>query len=222
MNYRIFIIIFYFILFFLFPVKAYFDVKDIDRLDKVIYYSTNSLLFEDVLKTTQCFDNRIQTSCKEFCYPEGKVLMEKFLYLREKECGFIWQVSPSHIMYKNPPEKNPFYEFGLFLSKEDLKHNVPKKIRLMLYEQQLYHINKDYRFPDQPVYVNEIIIYVQKKEGWQFWNINNFNQTIKESTGFPENIKQRWFKIIIEDIYDNNSYLSISEFYYQDNFFHPL
>jgi hypothetical protein len=223
MNLRSIIIGFYLFFFIFFPVKSYFDVEKLNQLDKIIFYSSNSLLIQNELKTEQCIDGNILTSCKEICkesFSNSMSYKNNFLYLNKGECGFVWQISPSHIMYKFPPEKNQLFRFGIYLSEEDHKNRIPKRIRLILYQQQLYHINKDYRFPDQPVYTHEIILNLEKKIGWQFWNLQAFNEYIKVSNGFPENIKQRWLKIIIEDTYNKDKdYLSISEFYYQDQFF---
>jgi translation elongation factor EF-Tu-like GTPase len=86
----------------------------------------------------------------------------------------------------------------------------------------LYHINRDYRFPDQPIYEKETLLHVENKKGWQYWNIEEFNDNLEESKQFPENVYQRWFKIVVEDVYNKQSErISISEFYYQDEFLSP-
>lgn len=205
-----------------FPIKSYMQTKKIDFIDEPVIYSSNSILLSD-LKTNHCIDKNLSTSCFEICKPVNiNKTIDHFLFLNKNECGFVIQISPTHIMYKNPPEKNVLSRFGVYISKRDLEYNIPKKIKLQLYEQQLYHINRDYRFPDQPTYSDEIELTVQKKEGWQFWDIQKFNNTIKDSNGFPEHIKQRWLKIIIEELYESkHNKISITEFYYQDLFFSP-
>jgi hypothetical protein len=178
-------------------------------------------LFEEELKTEQCIDKKITTSCFEIC-PDGSSIKENVLFIKTNECAFVWQISPSHVMSKFPPKKNPLRRFGIYLSEDDLKYKIPKKIRLILYQQKLYHINRDYRFPDQPIYEKEILLHVENKKGWQYWNIEEFNDNLEESKQFPENVYQRWFKIVVEDVYNKQSEkISISEFYYQDEFLSP-
>ncbi len=203
------------------PIRAYFSIKDKEFLDKTVVYSTHSFLLEDKLKTEQCFDKKITTSCFEICsyFTSTK---EDYLYIKPYECAYVWQISPSHVMMKFPPEKNPLRRFGIYLSENDLKYKIPKKIRLILYQQKLYHINRDYRFPDQPIYEKEILLNIENKKGWQYWKIEEFNDDLKESKHFPINVYQRWFKIVIEDVYNKEKEkISISEFYYQDEFLNP-
>jgi len=215
------ILLIFLFFFLMLPIRAYFTVKNMDFLDKAVFYSTNSFLFEEESKTEQCIDKKITTSCFEIC-PDGSSIKENVLFIKPNECAFVWQISPSHVMSKFSPEKNPLRRFGIYLSEDDLKYKIPKKIRLILYQQKLYHINRDYRFPDQPIYEKEILLHVENKKGWQYWNIEEFNDNLEESKQFPENVYQRWFKIVVEDVYNKQSEkISISEFYYQDEFLSP-
>jgi len=215
---KILLLLFYFFFFLIFPIKSYFTIKKLDSLDQTVIYSSHSFLLENQLRTQQCIDNKIDTSCFEICF-DNLTSKEKTLYIKNNECAFVWQISPSHNMGKFPPKKNRLYRFGIYLSESDIKYSIPKKIRLMLYQQKLYHINRDYRFPDQPVYEKEVELYVKNQKGWQYWNIEEFNVNLKESKQFPDNVYQRWFKIVIEDVYNpQKQKISISEFFYQDEF----
>jgi hypothetical protein len=85
-----------------------------DFLNKVVFYSTNSFWFEEV-KTEQCIDKKITTSCFEIC-PDGSSIKENVLFIKPNECAFVWQISPSHVMSKFPPKKKSSSTFwNLFI-----------------------------------------------------------------------------------------------------------
>ncbi|MCS7205229.1 MAG: hypothetical protein NZ853_05990 [Leptospiraceae bacterium] len=214
-----FVFLVYAALVFLFHIRSFWEVKDWQYLDKPIVYSTHYYFLD--LQPENCFDKNLKTSCKELCnFREVSFVEHQTLKIDVQECAFVWQISPTHQMDCHPPKRNLLKTFGLFLSQEDLKNQIPKRIRLELYTQKLYQINHEYRFPDQPVLESFLVLDVSKKEGWQFWNISSFNQSLRESKGFSENIYQRWLKIQIEEVHHpERSTLTITEFFYQDEFF---
>lgn len=219
---RNFILLFllYFLLLFLFPVRYYFTMDKYTGTGEMLY-STHFFL-EKSTEIENCIDGNVKTSCKEYCHfsRHGELREGDYLTVHPGECAFVWQISPSHRMDVFPPEANILENFGIYLSNEDLAYGVPETIILDLYLQKLYQINHDYRFPDQPIYAGSLTLKVEKKEGWQFWDISGFNRYLLPSRGFPDNVYQRWLKIRITGVHNpGNSIVSLSELAYRDGFF---
>lgn len=76
----------------------------------------------------------------------------------------------------------------------------PRRIRLSYFEQQLYHINHDYRFPDQPVFVAGREFSLADSADEQLLSLAFVPQP-RESSGFPDQVKARWFRIEILDVF---------------------
>ncbi len=194
-------------------------MKHINNFRKPVFYSSFSFLFPE-LDLYKCFDKNLQTSCSEF------VIHNQYYSFSEQpeelkilpgEIAIVREVSPSHRLNTFPPEKNPIIDFRIYFNEEDLKNAIPKKIRLVFYEQKLYHINNDFRFPDQPEKIQQIELKIQKKSGWQIFQLPPFK--IEDSFVFPKNMNQRWAKIIIDEVYPSDSRkISIGEIYFYDNF----
>lgn len=215
--YSLFIL--YFGLIFFFPIRSYHKIKNIYYFDKPIWYSRFSFFTKEV-NLEHCFDKNLETSCYEF-YSQNLIKAQpKELKISPEETAFVLELSPTHHMGFYPPKINPLLEFWVYLSKEDLKYNIPKEILLIFYEQKLYQINRDYRFPDQPIKKREILISIKNQEGWQKFKLPQ--EEILESKGLFENIYQRWVKIIIKEIYKNNitNRISISELFFKDQFYY--
>lgn len=219
MKFFYFLFILYFVLIYFFPIRSYFKIDSIYYFDKPIRYSTYSFFTKEV-QLDYCFDKNFQTSCYEFYTQDPIKEQPKELKIYPKETAFVLELSPTHHMGFYPPKINPLLEFWIYLSKEDLKYNIPKEILIVFYEQKLYQINKDYRFPDQPIKKKEILISIKNQEGWQKFRLPE--EEILESNGFSENIYQRWVKIIIKEIYKNNktNKISISEIFFKDQFYY--
>lgn len=79
----------------------------------------------------------------------------------------------------------------------------PKRIRISYFEQQLFHINHDYKFPDQPIFVSAKDIEMKNSDEWQSFSLDFVTKPLP-SIGFPNNVKQRWFRFEIVDIYQQN------------------
>jgi len=77
----------------------------------------------------------------------------------------------------------------------------PKEVRLSYFEQQLYQINHDYRFPDPPQFVFSKDILLENSMQPQFVSLNL--PSINPSTGFPDQIKMRWLRIEIKSMYNS-------------------
>lgn len=219
MRLSIFLFLIYFFLILIFPVRSYWDVKKISLFDKPVLYSTHFFLKEKV-QLENCFDKNIETSCYEFFIEPKNQSLETELYIKPVETAFVVELSPTHHMGYYPPKSNPIDEFWIYLRREDFKYNVPKKILLVFYEQKLYQINHEYRFPDQPKKVYEFPIHIENQTGWQRFKLPE--RVIPPSKGFSENIYQRWVKIIVKEIYKNNQLnkISISEMFFKDQFFY--
>ncbi|MBW7857888.1 MAG: hypothetical protein H3C43_06290 [Leptonema sp. (in: Bacteria)] len=76
----------------------------------------------------------------------------------------------------------------------------PKRIRISYFEQKLYQINHDYKFPDQPEFVSAKDIELTDSNQWQSFSLDIVPKALP-SSGFPNNVKQRWFRFEVVDIY---------------------
>ncbi|MFN3604193.1 MAG: hypothetical protein ACK4UJ_05755 [Leptonema sp. (in: bacteria)] len=219
MKFFYFVVLIYVFLIYFFPIRSYFNVQQISSFDKKVVYSTNSF-FTDQVKIPNCFDRNLYTSCKEFFKTKSINDSQENLIIHPKETAFVIELSPTHNLSEFPPKENQLLEFWIYFNEEDLKFHIPKKVVLIFYEQKLYHINKDYRFPDQPVKSFVFTVLIEKKLGWQKFTLPK--RKILKSGGFPENIYQRWVKLIIEEIHKNHpsDTISIGEIFFRDEFYY--
>lgn len=203
----------------IFPIKAYLEIKKISFFDRPILYSTHFFL-QDEIQLGNCFDKNQYTSCNEFVVETQYQNFENQLKISPKETAIVIELSPTHHMGYFPPKPNPLEEFWIYLRNEDLNSNIPMKLQLVFYEQKLYQINKEYRFPDQPIKVYEFPVMIQNQVGWQKFKLPE--RFIPPSQGFSEHIYQRWVKIIVKEVYKKNksNKISISEMFFKDQFYY--
>jgi len=96
------------------------------------------------------------------------------------------------------PEADPIVGIELFTG-DTAGLGRPSRIRLSYFEQQLYHINHDYKFPDPPVFVSSIDVPLRDTADGQ--RVALSLPTIAPSKGFPDQVKQRWMRIEVLGLY---------------------
>jgi hypothetical protein len=96
------------------------------------------------------------------------------------------------------PEPDPIAGIELFTGDTE-GLGRPARIRLSYFEQQLYQINHDYRFPDPPVLILSMEILLRDTEEGQ--SIALSLPFIPPSKGFPDQVKQRWIRLEILSLY---------------------
>lgn len=123
--------------------------------------------------------------------------------------GLYIMVSPgmTHLP-GNRPVPDPITGIELFTG-DDRGKGRPARIRISYFEQQLYHINHDYRFPDPPAFVFSRDVSLQPTSAGQ--KIPLSFPEIPPSTGFPDNVKQRWLRLEILELYGGGNRGAIRE-----------
>lgn len=96
------------------------------------------------------------------------------------------------------PEPDPIVGIELFTG-DTAGLGRPSRIRLSYFEQQLYHINHDYKFPDPPVLVSSIDVPLRDTAEGQ--RVTLSLPAIVPSKGFPDQVKQRWICIEVLALY---------------------
>lgn len=99
------------------------------------------------------------------------------------------------------PEPDPVVGIELFTG-DTAGRGRPSRIRLSYFEQQLYHINHDYKFPDPPVFVSSIDVPLRNTGDSQYVALSLL--PIAPSKGFPDQVKQRWMRIEVLGLYDRD------------------
>lgn len=114
--------------------------------------------------------------------------------------GLYIMLSPgmTHRPGRNP-EPDPIVGIELFTG-DTAGRSRPSRIRLSYFEQQLYHINHDYKFPDPPVFVSAIDVPLRDTDDGQYVALSL--PPIAPSEGFPDQVKQRWMRIEVFGLYD--------------------
>lgn len=95
------------------------------------------------------------------------------------------------------PEPLKLYRLGILAGAPDgqrREYARPSRIRLSYFEQPLYQINHDYRFPDLPVFVaaRDFTLTDSPEEQWLSLD---FVPAPPPSAGFPDQVRARWFRM---------------------------
>ncbi len=136
----------------------------------------------------------------------------------------FWRAKVSHLPVTNsgsrstmPPEGTMFFQSELGLSHfpgktpqpnmpsdiviwsgapgaEFYEYSRPKKVRVIIFEQQVVDIDREFRIPDMPVYLAEQTFTLKDVREAQTFRLS-FLPPAKVSKKFPENIKQLWYRL---------------------------
>lgn len=162
--------------------------------------STHSLLYPE-MNPEAAFDG----DAKTFWWDRGEMGPDGRtppMLLPYEKLYLLFSAGSTHVAGL-PPRPAPLLAIGVRTGAggaASREYARPRRIRLSYFEQQLYEINQDYRFPDQPVFVTAKEFLLEDRPGEQLLPLDFLPQP-RPSRGFPDQVKERWFRLEILEVY---------------------
>lgn len=120
---------------------------------------------------------------------------------------------------ENPPKKNQPERLILWTGgagSEFASYSRPARVRLVIFDQEVVDVDRDYRIPDLPGYLGEKTVTLKDSPDRQIIDLN-FIAPPADSPAFPRNIRQLWIRLEPLSFYRgrDDRYFAIREIDYE-------